>query len=184
MSYYVILDATVIGLVVSLTLIFARIASLIRQPPYIALPAPAVLAALDALDLKDNDVLADLGCGNAQVLLAAHRRRPQATCLGFEIGLWPLVEARIRWIMALRPRNVIVSRQDFFQADISKANKVFLYLFPKTLDRLLPKLESELPAGAVLVSVDYQFADKRPERVVDIGPGVRGLGRRLSIYRF
>jgi SAM-dependent methyltransferase len=181
---YAVLAATALVTAVLLTLVFARVASLIRQPPYIALPAPAVEAALDALELKAGDVLVDLGCGNGQVLLAAYRRQPAATCLGFELGMWPLVEAWLRWRLAGRPANVRVTRQDFFAADVSAASKVFLYLFPWALDRLLPKLERELAPGTILVSADYQFAGKKPERVLEVGPGVRGLGRRISIYKF
>jgi len=51
--------------------------------PFNPTPRAAVEAALDMLDVKSGDVVADLGCGDGRLLVAAARRG--ATAVGVEL---------------------------------------------------------------------------------------------------
>src|SRR2546426_699245 len=61
--------------------------------------------------------------------------------------------------------------QDIFEADISEATVVTMYLSPSVNARLRPKLQSQLRPGARIVSHDFPIGDWAPERVVQFkGP--------------
>jgi hypothetical protein len=61
--------------------------------------------------------------------------------------------------------------QDIFEADISEATVVTMYLSPSVNARLRPKLESQLRPGARIVSHDFPIGDWAPARVVQFkGP--------------
>jgi hypothetical protein len=58
---------------------------------------------------------------------------------------------------------------DLFNADISKATVVTLYLLPSVNLRLRPKLLAELKPGTRVVSHNYDMGDWKPEQVVNVG---------------
>ena len=61
--------------------------------------------------------------------------------------------------------------QDIFDADISGATVVTLYLSPDLNLRLRPKLLAQLKPGSRIVSHDFPIAGWMPERVVNFkGP--------------
>jgi hypothetical protein len=60
--------------------------------------------------------------------------------------------------------------QDLFDADLSEATVVAVFLLPRLLDRLLPKLRRELRPGARIVSNQYHFGDEwPPDKTRDVG---------------
>lgn len=169
---------------VAVVLLGIHVASLLRQPPYIPLPPAAVEAAITALELAPSDRLVDLGSGDGRVMFAAARRHSGVECLGIEIGLWPRWIFQLRWRWAGRPKGVRTIKADFFRADLSSYNKVFTYLFPWALAKLLPKLQKELKPGTLLVSADYRFPEKEPERVISLSQDKKTRGRTLFVYKF
>jgi len=62
-------------------------------------------------------------------------------------------------------------QQDVFDADISEATVVTMYLSPSVNARLRPKLQSQLRPGARIVSHDFPIGDWPPDRTVQFkGP--------------
>jgi hypothetical protein len=53
---------------------------------------------------------------------------------------------------------------DLFQADIRSASVVMLYLLPRFVTRLVPKLRAELRPGTRIVSHDYPLAPWPPDK--------------------
>ena len=53
--------------------------------------------------------------------------------------------------------KVIFKRRDLFDQNLAQANVVFVYLVPKTLDRLIPKFKKELKKGTRIVSYHYEM---------------------------
>ena len=48
-------------------------------------------------------------------------------------------------------------RGDIFKEDLSSATVVYVYLVPKTLDRLIPKFKKELKKGTKIISYKYEM---------------------------
>lgn len=55
--------------------------------------------------------------------------------------------------------RVLFEARDIFEADVSKATVVMLYLLPAFMQRLRPKLFNELKPGTRIVSHDYHFEE-------------------------
>jgi len=108
------------------------------------------------------DIVYDLGSGDGEALIAA--AKSGARGVGIEID--PL---RF-WVSKIRARTNGVSdklsfvRGNFFQQNITEANIIFVYLIPKTLDRLLPKFKKELKKGTKIVSYRYEM-NLKPKKV-------------------
>jgi precorrin-6B methylase 2 len=123
-----------------------------------------VRAALRLADLRPGEAFFDLGAGDGRTLVIAAREfGAQAT--GIEIGP---VQCLVSWGNALRngvSQNVRVKRGNFYQADISAADVVFVYATSRELSRLQAHLASQLREGARVVTVGSDFPDWSPVKV-------------------
>jgi SAM-dependent methyltransferase len=119
-------------------------------------PERQLRAAADLLDLKEGDVVYDLGSGfgRAEIFFA---REIGARPVGVEID--PLRRLVTRWSARRHGLDVGVMGGNLLDADLSEARKVFVFLTPLIMRRLQEKLQKELPRGALVASVEHRFPD-------------------------
>lgn len=114
----------------------------------------AIREAFKLAGLKSSDVVYDLGSGDGRTLIIAAKEFG-ARGVGIEIDpLRYLISTII--LRCIRVNKVKIIRKNFFDVDISQASVVFLYLVPKALERLRPKLLKELKPGTKIVSIKYE----------------------------
>lgn len=102
------------------------------------------------------DVVYDLGSGTGNALIVAAKEFG-AKGVGIEIDpLRFIISALMTHINRVQDR-VIIKRNNFFDVDISSASVIFVYLVPKTLNRLKPKFLKELKKGTRIVSFRYRI---------------------------
>lgn len=123
----------------------------------------------------------DLGCGDGRLLRELYKVFPTATYRGIEHEITPYLLFRYR-NRDIIGKNFSIIRGNFFKKDLSQATHILTYLFPHIMDALLPKLEKELPQGTQLISVDFPFTHKEPEKIIELKHYGRGL--RLFVYKF
>lgn len=119
-----------------------------------------------ALDIKNNSVLYDLGCNDGRVLFYISKIVPDATYIGIESSPFPLILAKARawWHKKTKNIKINIFNKDFFTQDLSSATHIFIYLYPNVMDDLLPKFDRELKKGTKLVSVNFKFTQKQPDK--------------------
>jgi len=133
--------------------------------PYVQTPSEVVMQMLRLARVTSDDVVYDLGSGDGRLVIAAAR---YFGARGVGIELDPALVAESRKIarrQGVEERTRFVE-QDIFQADVSEATVVTLYLSPDVNLRLRPKLLSQLRPGSRIVSHDFPIGDWQPERVV------------------
>jgi len=138
---------------------------LFSKVPFVPVLGRIVNEIIFILDLKDDSVLYDLGCGDGRVLFAAMKDFPNRSALGIERAPFPYICVKIRQFFS-RTKNVSIVYGDFFKLDLSPSTHVFIYLSPSALDDLLPKFEKELKKGTILVSCDFQFSKRKPDEII------------------
>lgn len=104
-------------------------------------------------NIKKNDFIYDLGCGDAEVLIQAANFGAKG--IGIEIDLLRVIIARLRLRKNGLSQKVVIKRKNFFNEDISRATVVIVYLVPQTLNKLLPKFKKELKKGTKIISFRY-----------------------------
>ncbi len=140
------------------------------EVPYVQTPSEVVMEMLRLGRVTPDDVVYDLGSGDGRLVIAAAR---YFGARGVGIELDPALVAESAKIarranVAARARFL---QQDIFEADISEATVVTMYLSPDVNLRLRPKLLSQLSPGARIVSHDFPIGDWAPDRVVNFkGP--------------
>jgi SAM-dependent methyltransferase len=139
-----------------------------------------------ALEIKDDSVVYDLGCGDGRVLFYLTRFNKNAEYIGIENGVLPFLLSRVGNYLNKKKvnNNVKILRKNFFNQDLSNATHVFTYLYPNVMDDLLPKFDKELKPGTRLVSLSFKFTNKIPSREVDLNRSKYKLGRKLYVYDF
>jgi len=132
------------------------------EVPYVSTPDDVVAEMLKMADVDKEDVLYDLGCGDGRIVITAVK---ESGCRGVGIDIDPIriKESRENAIEAGVSDRVEFILSDLFEADISQATVVTLYLLSKVNLRLRPKLFRELNPGTRVVSHDFDMGKWNPD---------------------
>ncbi len=134
----------------------------------------AVAAALDLLQLRDEDRFVDLGCGRGNVLRAA-RARANVEATGYELN--PTV-ALLAGLRSLPDARVHVRWRDSRKADLSQARALYAYLMPRAMAEWAATLDALAP-GTRIVSVDFEVPGWVAAETRTVGP----LAQPVRLYR-
>lgn len=145
------------------------------EVPYVPTPEELVEKMLDLAEVGESDYLIDLGCGDGRIPIAAGRRGARA--LGVDLDSMRLQQAGAGARHAGVQGRVSFRRQDLFQTPIFEASVIALYLLPGINLRLRPRLLTELPAGARIVSHAFDMGDWEPDASDELD------SRRIFLWR-
>ncbi len=184
--YVVQVILLIVFLVVIILFILWSIGNIKNKVPFVA-ASNAVLKDIDkALDIKDDSVVYDLGCGDGRVLLYLSHFHPKAKYIGVENSAFPILLARFGSFLNKKNtgNKVEIINKDFFEQDLSNATHIFTYLYPNIMDDLFPKFREELKPETKLVSLAFKFSGKEPISEIDLKRSKYKLGRKLFVYQF
>ena len=131
--------------------------------PYVPTPRMIVDEMLKLADIRSDDVVYDLGSGDGRLVITAAKRFG-ARGVGIELQTELVEMARIGAKHEGVADRVKFVQGDLFQADIQPASVVMLYLLPRFVTRLVPRLRAELRPGTRIVSHDYPLAPWPPDK--------------------
>lgn len=154
-----------------LALVFLALFSfvIVFGAPYVPILARQQKEALDLLGLKPGQKMYDLGSGDGRVLRSAAKRGWYA--VGYELN--PLLFA-ISWLRIYPCRKLAgVQLKNFWRADISEADGIFVFL----IEHKMARLDEYLTAKLI----------KKPVKVVSYGfaiPGRRPIKKQGALYLY
>jgi SAM-dependent methyltransferase len=147
-----------------------------RKPDVIYVPTPrkVVEEMLRMAELKPDDVVYDLGCGDGRIVIAAAQLRG-VKAVGYDIDPERVKEARANVRAAGVEHLVRIEQADVFTLDLTGASVITLYLLPQLNVRLMPQL-ARLRAGARILSHNFDMRGAKPVEVrhVTVEPGGDG----------
>ncbi len=130
---------------------------------------------LELAEVRPDDVVYDLGCGDGRIVIAAAKKYG-ARAVGIEIDP-KLVEQAKENVRKNQVEHLVTIRQgDVFEEDFHDATVVTLYLLPGLNVKLMPKLR-QLREGARVVSHSFGMKGARPEKVETL------LGKKIYLWR-
>ncbi len=130
---------------------------------YIPTPPKIVEAMLKLAEVKNGDNVYDLGCGDGRIVIAAAREFGSHG-VGVDISPERVQEAEENARRAGVSSRVRFIETNLFDADVSDATVVALYLLPALNLRLRPKLLKDLKTGSRIVSHRFDMADWKPDK--------------------
>ncbi|HEX8947746.1 MAG TPA: class I SAM-dependent methyltransferase, partial [Dissulfurispiraceae bacterium] len=135
--------------------------------PYIPTPHEVVDEMLGLAGVGRDDLLYDLGCGDGRVVISAARQYG-ARGVGIDINPRRIMESCRNAHRARVRDKVRFLRKSLFDADISKATIVTLYLLSSVNMKLRPKLLRDLRPGTRIVSHEFNMGDWTPDQAMEV----------------
>lgn len=142
--------------------------ALARDVPFVPTPEPVVETMLDMAEVGPDDVVLDLGSGDGRIVVAAAQRGARA--MGVDIDPRRIAEARENAAQAGLDERAQFIQGDLFEAELSPASVVTMYLLPEVNRRLRPRLLDELEPGTRVVSHDFDMGEWLPDQTEEV-PG-------------
>ncbi len=150
----------------------------LREPDVIYVPTPPEMvdAMLKLAGVHSGDVVYDLGCGDGRMVVTAAKRYG-VRGVGIDINPVRVQEALENVKQNGVGHLVTIKNEDLFEADISEATVVTLYLLTSLNLKLRPKLWKELKPGTRVVSHSFDMGDWKPEKTEQVN------GRTIYLWR-
>ncbi len=139
---------------------------------FVGSPHEDVQRMLKIVGLRDGDVVFDLGSGDGRVVLEAARLNPKVRGRGIEID-----EKLVRESAAAAKSQGVADRvqflhQDAFDADLSEATVIAMWLFPELMRMLRPKILAQTAPGTRVVARTWDLGSWKPDSTDVEGPVV------------
>src|SRR6266498_473363 len=141
--------------------LWVLIPALYGLPPVPTKPE-RIRKALKLANLKPDQTLYDLGAGDGRVLLIAARDFG-AKAVGVEVGP---IQCALIWLKAVASgfgNKIQIRWANFYKANLSDADVVFIYATSKEVTKLASQLEKQLKRGARVVSISADFPEWEPQ---------------------
>jgi ubiquinone/menaquinone biosynthesis C-methylase UbiE len=142
--------------------------ALARDVPFVPTPEKVVETMLEVAKVGPKDVVYDLGSGDGRIVISAAKKYG-ARGVGIDIDPDRIKEARANARKAGVEKRVEFRQGDLFDAKISDATVVTIYLLSGINLKLKPKLLAELKPGTRIVSHAFDMGDWKPEATAKVG---------------
>jgi tRNA G37 N-methylase Trm5 len=168
--------AGLLGLLLSVAVLIGQEA---RTPDVIYVPTPqeVVDKMLELAEVKKDDIVYDLGCGDGRIVVTAAKKFG-CKSFGFDIDPERIKESNENVKKNKVEELVTIKQEDIFTLDLSKANVVTLYLLPSLNVKLIPQLK-KMKDGSRIVSHAFDMRGVKPKQVVKVSTTD---GRTHNVY--
>ncbi|MBP9716478.1 MAG: SAM-dependent methyltransferase [Candidatus Levybacteria bacterium] len=113
-------------------------------------------AAFKLAKVSKKDIVYELGSGEATALMVAAKDFG-AKGVGIEIEPFRFLLSKFTILRLRLSKRIKLIRGNFYEENLSDATVLYVYLVPKTLNRLIPKFKKELKKGTRIVSYKYEM---------------------------
>ena len=129
---------------------------------WVPTPYPLIEKMLDMAKVTPQDYVIDLGSGDGRNIIMAAKRGARA--MGVEYNPEMVALSRRNAVKEGVAERAKFLQGDMFEADISQATVLALFLLPDNLSRLKPKFERLKPGTRIVINA-YQIAGWEPKEV-------------------
>ncbi len=144
-------------------IIFRGYAPFISTQPKVT---EAVVKTLKELNIRDDPVVYELGCGRAGVLKAISLAYPQAELVGIEYSFLPYLLARLQ--KSLRANKIKIIKANLFKVRLWEANVIYCYLNEKMMAELEPRFKFDCRGGTIIISYQFPLPHFKPIKTVEL----------------
>jgi len=131
---------------------------------YVATPQDVLDRMLELAEVKKDDLVYDLGCGDGRIVVTAAKRYG-CRAVGFDIDPRRVEES----LQNVQKNNVgdlvTIEQKDIFMLDLSEADVITMFLLSRLNVKLIPQLE-KLKPGSRIVSHNFAMEGVKPDKVI------------------
>ena len=129
--------------------------------PYVPTPQEVVDRMLELAQVKQGDVVYDLGSGDGRIVVTAAKKYG-VRAIGFEIDPERIKESTENIKKAGVGHLVEIRQQDIRTVDLSPASVLTMYLLPEVNLLIRPNISKQMKPGSRVVSHDFDMGDWKP----------------------
>jgi len=133
---------------------------------FVPTPQDVVEKMLELAEVKKDDLVYDLGCGDGRIVVTAAKKYG-CKAVGYDLDPQRVKESLENVTKNQAGDLVKIEQKDIFTLDLSQANVITLYLLPSLNVKLIPQLE-KLKPGSRIVSHDFAMEGVKPDKVVTL----------------
>jgi SAM-dependent methyltransferase len=152
--YVFALFAELVFLIAFFGFMSSLIYSHIKGSPYVPSQSKRAKKILESADLKKNGIFYELGSGDGRVSRFAAKHFGQKA-YGIEVNPF-LVWYSNLLTKIQNVKNVKFVKKNIFDVDYSNTDTLYIFLMPKLISELRPKLEKELQKGSTVISHGFK----------------------------
>lgn len=138
----------------------------IKLAPYNPSGMEVVDIAIKLLDIKDDDILYDLGCGDGRLLITSCQLNKLIKCIGIEYDI-DIYNKAIELVNRYELKEQItIIHENVLNINFYHATKIFIYLIPDGIKQLKDKLIDALERDVIIVTYVFSIPDIKPSEVI------------------
>ncbi len=134
--------------------------------PYINTNQQTINTIISEINIIDQATVYELGCGNAGFLQLLSKKYPQTKLIGFEYAWLPWLIANTQ-IKLRGIKNIQILHKNFFMFDLKKANVIYCYLNPASMQKLKEKFLAECPSHTQIISNQFPIPGWTPKKIIN-----------------
>ena len=143
-----------------------------RFSPFVPSDQANVDRMLQLANIRDGDVIIDLGSGDGRIVLSAARLNPTVRGIGVDLD-----EKLVEKANAVAKAEGLADRVQFlhqnaFDADLSKVTVIAMWLWPEVQHMLRPKIFHEARPGTRVITNLFEIGNWAPDQMDKDGPQV------------
>ncbi|KKQ54878.1 MAG: Methyltransferase type 12 [Candidatus Falkowbacteria bacterium GW2011_GWC2_38_22] len=147
-----------------------------NHAPFISTRKSIIEKIIKEIDIKQDAVVLEIGCGEAKFLRALRQFFPKAQLIGLEFYIWPLLIAKLK--NKIHKSKLELVKTDFLKYDFSKADLLYCFLNVGVMKTLEPKIIKECRLGTKVISYSFLLPNKKPDKVIEVS----GIGEKVYFY--
>lgn len=132
--------------------------------PFVGTKKEKIETILKLANIKRGETVVDLGSGDGRLLFAAAQKG--ANAIGYELNPFLVLLTQIR-ARRIDKGSVDVKRQNFWKADLSVADVIFVYSFRKTMQKFEDFIYKNAKKGTRVIVNTNPFPTKKPLKAQD-----------------
>jgi hypothetical protein len=153
---------------------FYWIYAILKGAPYYPSSGKAQAQMLEEILKQENPKVVELGAGDGRLAIRIARKGIPVTAI--EIN--PILSVMIRLLAVItRTKGLRVINSDFLRCDLSEYNVAVAYLYPGIMQKLEPKLFSEMKPGSLIISNTFAIKSREPIKRIEV------KGAKILIYK-
>lgn len=162
--YLLLLFSLLIFLIFMSVYGMSLIFSSLMGAPYVPTKNKLALEILKEVKFKKNGLFVELGSGDARITRTAVKNYPiygMAVDINGLLILWSKILSKFD---GTRPKMTFVVK-NILAVNLTKADYIYLFLFPELINKLIPKFNKELKKGTIIISHGFPISEYKKKLI-------------------
>jgi SAM-dependent methyltransferase len=143
-----------------------------RYSPFVPSEQANVDRMLQLANIRDGDVIVDLGSGDGRIVLTAARANPTVRGIGVDLDEKLVEKSNAAAKAEGLADRVKFLHQNAFDADLSQVTIIAMWLWPEVQHMLRPKIFKEARPGTRVITNLFEIGNWAPDQMDKDGPQV------------